>query len=871
MQPKTEDISRQHNQLPPYSSRSKTKLVVTALFTLIGSLLAVFACEHVSLFLHRKHQRPITETLATELNTSIVQFFSQSLNFLAAREEIAQVCSGNAAVDNPELLRILNTAQGALNVSLVYVMNRDGTVIGCSNIPEEISLTGNNYRFRPYFFLALAGKPCLFPAVGVTTNKSGFYFSSPVYGFERDKPIGVMVIKTKSNALDSFFSSLQGKLEAFILSPDGVVFASTQEQWNFRTAWPLPSNRMQELKSSRQFSNYDLAPLPFSLKQSIIHFDGLHATVDFHPLQIDGWNLVTLEPVSFPWFAVLFLCGIVFSLGTLNALIVLHAHKEEHLVGQLLAGQEASQITKAAHRTSVLELETIFSTSLVGIVLVREGRIVNANKRMSEMFGYDLQEIIGSDIRQFFPGRRVFRRFIRRHLHLLIGSNIEQVEYELKRKDGSHISCTLSGKAIDRSNLAQGTVWVIEDISRRKAAEHQLEQAREAAEAVSVAKSEFLANMSHEIRTPMNGIIGLTNILLQQNMPETQREHLALIQRSAIRLMTIINDILDFSKLEAGRFELEQRPYSLRGLLREVIQPMETTVRRKNLQLRLDVDPAVPDMVQGDQTKVMQVLTNLIDNSLKFTKKGYVNVHVNIVKQGDADTQSLQFSVADSGIGIVQSYQTKVFESFYQADSSHSRKFGGTGLGLSISKGLVELMGGSIWFDSEPNRGTCFYFTLPFKASGNDVTQPYDRSVTYRWDSDLPAQGKCKRILVAEDEYINTLLISTLLKQGGYHVTVVRNGREAFEAWRGGVFDLILMDIQMPEMDGYEAVIRIREAEPADQHIPIIAMTAHAMTGDRQKCLDAGMDEYVSKPIDGVMVLQMLQHHLPAPSGSTPS
>jgi PAS domain S-box-containing protein len=226
-----------------------------------------------------------------------------------------------------------------------------------------------------------------------------------------------------------------------------------------------------------------------------------------------------LEPVSFPWFAVLFLCGIVFSLGTLNALIVLHAHKEEHLVGQLLAGQEASQIAKAAHRTSVLELETIFSTSLVGIVLVREGRIVNANKRMGEMFGYDLQEMIGSDVRQFFPGRRVFRRFIRRHLHLLIGSNIEQVEYELKRKDGSHISCTLSGKAIDRSNLAQGTVWVIEDISRRKAAEHQLEQAREAAEAVSVAKSEFLANMSHEIRTPMNGIIGLTNILLQQNMP----------------------------------------------------------------------------------------------------------------------------------------------------------------------------------------------------------------------------------------------------------------------------------------------------------------------------------------------------------------
>jgi PAS domain S-box-containing protein len=865
MQQKTADLPQPGNQFPHYSTRSKIRLAVIAFLTFLVTIFVYFACDQVSLLMQRRHQHPITENLAVELNTFIIQFFSESVQNLAAREDVAAVCSGKTGADNTSLLRVLNTAQGALNVSLVYVMNSEGTVVGSSNAPEEMSLTGHNYRFRPYFVHAISGTPYLFPAVGVTTNRKGFYFSAPVYGIEKENPIGVMVIKTKSNALDVFLASGRGKIDAFLLSPDGVIFASTQDQWNFRTAWPIDPNRLQEIKATKQFSNYELAPLPFSLQQTIVRYNDLRATVDFHPLNINGWHLATLESVPFPWLAVILLWCVVWSLGTMTAVIALHAHKEEQLAGQVLAGKEASHLAQAAHRTSVLELETIFSTSLVGIILVRDGQIVNANKRMCEMFGYDREEMINGGVRQFFSGRRAFRRFIRRHLHLLIESNIEQVEYDLKRKNGTFVSCTLSGKAIDRSNLAQGTVWVIEDISRRKAAEYELEHAREAAEAASVAKGEFLANMSHEIRTPMNGIIGLTNILLRQNMPDSQHEHLVLIQRSAIRLMTIINDILDFSKLEAGRFELEQQPFSLRDLLSEVIQPMEPTVRKKNVQLSLEVDPAVPDIIQGDQTKVMQVLTNLIDNSLKFTKNGFVRVEVQLNQQDTSLSGTLLFKVVDSGIGIAPAYSAKVFESFSQADSSHSRTFGGTGLGLSISKGLVELMGGEIWFQSEPEKETCFYFTLPLTAPEKNVAQPPDRGTTYQWLDSTLAQGNGKRILVAEDEYINTILISTLLKQANYRVTLVKNGREAVDAWRGGVFDCILMDIQMPKMDGYEAVARIREAESADEHIPIIAMTAHAMVGDRQKCLVAGMDDYISKPIDGVMVLQLLRQYLGAP------
>jgi len=554
--------------------------------------------------------------------------------------------------------------------------------------------------------------------------------------------------------------------------------------------------------------------------------------------------------------------SIVLSLGILSGVIVLHSQKEEDLAHQVLAGQAASDRAEAARQTSELELETIFSASLVGIVLVRDGRIVNVNHRMTSIFGYSREEILQGDIRQFFPGRRAFRRFVRRHLHLLAVGDVEQVEYQLKKKNGDLIPCTLSGKAISPLNLAQGTVWVIEDISKRKAVEDELDRARKLAESASIAKGEFLANMSHEIRTPMNGIIGLSNILLREPLPEAQREHLELIQRSAIRLMTIINDILDFSKLEAGRFELDPQPFSLRTLLKEVIQPMELTAQRKNLALRLTVDPTTPDMLVGDQTKLMQVLTNLVDNSLKFTRKGQVTLEVG-VQDKDGEEAQLLFEVADTGIGIVPVYHPKVFESFSQADSSHSRRFGGTGLGLSISKGLVELMGGTIWFESEPGKGTRFYFTLPmvFPNQGNGRTTR--RQKPHSPQVGLADSGQGKRILVAEDEYINKILIRTLLGQAGYHVTVVSNGREAVNAWRGGVFDCILMDIQMPEMDGYEAVSRIREAEQTDQHIPIIAMTAHAMTGDRQKCLTVGMDDYVSKPIDGASVLQLLRHYLP--------
>ena len=873
MRPASRSISGPDGQQGRVTSRRGLvrRLLAIAFLTLVAVAGIALVSDQATLLLHRQRQAPVAANLAQEIETFIVRTFSHSALDLVKLREVIEVCSGRAPVDNPELQRVLNTAQGALDVALVYVLDRTGTVIGSSVSAEESSLTGNRYPSRPYFTYAMAGTPYVFPAVGLTTGRKGFYFSGPVYGDDPRKPIGVLVIKTRSNLIDDFFRAQRTTFDAMLLSPDGVVFAATRDQWQLRTAWPLPEGRLLEIRSSRQFGDHPLEPLPFVLGSRTVAPDGMRLNVETHSLPMNGWRVATLEPVPFPWTIVVLLSCIAVALGVLFGLIAVQSYREEQLAGQVRAGREASDRAEAARLASARELETIFSTSLVAIALVRNGRIVNANRRLCEIFGYTREELRAGPIRQLFPSRRSFRRFVRRYIRLLMESDVEQVEYLLRKKDGTVMPCVMSGKAINPDDLAQGTVWVIEDISRRKEGERELEQARVAAEAASVAKGEFLANMSHEIRTPMNGIIGLANILLGEEMPPGQREHLELIRRSAVRLLTIINDVLDFSKLEAGRFELERRPFSLRGMLSEVLRPMEPTAQAKHLELRSTVAPEVPETVVGDQIKLVQVLTNLVDNSLKFTRKGSVEVRVDRQPGEGADSDRLLFAVTDTGAGIVPAYQQRVFESFTQADSSHSRRFGGTGLGLSISKGLVELMGGTIWFESTPGRGTRFSFTVPLVTlESSGLVDSHEEEPALRPD-DGSLEGDGWRILVAEDEYINKILIRTLLQQAGYHVTVVQNGREAVEAWRGGVFDCILMDIQMPFMDGYEAVARIRAQEQEGQHIPVIAMTAHAMSGDRQKCLQAGMDDYLAKPIDGRAVLALLRRFLRERSAPTDS
>jgi signal transduction histidine kinase len=393
----------------------------------------------------------------------------------------------------------------------------------------------------------------------------------------------------------------------------------------------------------------------------------------------------------------------------------------------------------------------------------------------------------------------------------------------------------------------------------RKRAEDSLRQARVAAEAASKAKSQFLANVSHELRTPMNAILGMVRLALARQADPTAKELLETANESAGLLLALLNDLLDCAKIESGKLEMQAAPFSLRHVLDQSTQVLAVRASEKGIAFSCGIPPEVPDVLIGDQVRIRQVLINLGGNAIKFTDRGEVKVGVRLQSQ-EADAASLEFVVRDTGVGIPRGQLEKIFQPFTQADGEANRRFGGTGLGLAISANLVSQMGGRIWVESEPGQGSTFRFTVCLPL-GTDLPSEPDRA-----RSALATAPATLRVLVVDDNPANQKLAAFILQERGHLVDIASGGQQGLDLTARNRYDAILMDVQMPGMDGLEATKALRDREQDARRVPIIAVTAHAMKGDRERCLAAGMNDYLSKPIDGYEMIALVERLAAGPS-----
>ena len=505
------------------------------------------------------------------------------------------------------------------------------------------------------------------------------------------------------------------------------------------------------------------------------------------------------------------------------------------------------------------------------------GNYVYVNNAFCRQVGLQVNELVGENfakisLRERSPEtipalKEVFNRVYR------TGEAVKAFEYQRVANDGTKLFSEVSISLRRGANGEPvGFLGFFRDTTERKAHEQELAAAKQAAEDANRAKSEFLANMSHEIRTPMNGIVGMTDLALDTELTPYQTDCLLTVKRSGEALLTILNDILDFSKIESRKLELESVPFSLRDTVADALKPLVVRARQKGLELVSDVAADVPRKLMGDPGRLKQILTNLIGNAIKFTERGRValTVRENVHREESA---MLHFLVEDTGIGISPSAHAAIFEPFTQADGSTTRRFGGTGLGLAISTTLVRMMGGRIWVESEPGAGSTFHFTAPFST-----VSPLSRGSAAPLEIDAPpaiAAGqptRRARILVAEDNIVNQRVAVGLLTRRGHDVTVASDGVEALAALADAAFDIVLMDVQMPNLGGFEATKMIRAREQGtSSHVRIVAMTAHAMSGDRERCLDAGMDGYLSKPIDPRMLFAVVEDDAPVLGAALPA
>jgi PAS domain S-box-containing protein len=866
---------RKFNQYP--YPRKKIALLICVVLAIL--LLLIFAVVHFQRKRAYASQVKYTDTISKDINRHLEKDFSKSCQELARQKSVTAIFHDKSSDNLTRLTRLLNSFREILGASIVYIMDDSGLVVASSKTPSGSTLLGHNYKFRPYFQNALKGLDYRYAALGVTTNDRGIYFSSPIKK-DATEIIGVAVIKGGMNAIDKILAAKVASGPLLIVSQDGIVFSSTRKQWLFHAAFPLTDNRTKEIVASKQFGNNPLSPLPAYLNTDTATMGNTVYTVVRTPIALNNWQIISLHKRKSVMIAILLTCALyalpiyLFFLR-LNLFLQENAYKEEikKQNENLLALNEEMKIEIAKHHEALEQLTIIsekeikyrllFELSMDAIAIAGDdGRFIDVNQAFLNLMNGTREQVMAMDAKEFWVSSENRIKWAR-----LLKKSGSLVDYKSKQRtlDGQVLDMTLTTTATETQDNKLVFLTIIRNITDKIEAEKLLIEAKTAAEQANLAKSEFLANMSHEIRTPMNGIIGMTEILLGTELDEEQQNFLNMVKVSANRLLDIINDILDFSKIEAGRLTLEQIVFSLSDKLDELSSLMTVKAMENNVTLVTRLSSEVPKILIGDPTRLMQILINLVNNALKFTRNGEVTIVISLVGRHEPDNVKLHFAIKDTGVGVPRNKQKAIFAAFAQADSSTTRQYGGTGLGLSISSQLCTLMGGEIGMESEEGKGSTFWFTARFSIPEADFVKDGTEHGT-QFNCVLTREEIFQgiHILLAEDDYINRTLATTLLNQVGLQVTTVENGLEVIEKYGTRKYDLILMDMQMPEMDGYEATIAIREQEKASgaRHIPIIAMTAHAIKGDREKCLQVGMDDYLTKPINAADFFAVIERQL---------
>ncbi|PVY38726.1 hypothetical protein C8E01_11563 [Pontibacter virosus] len=484
-----------------------------------------------------------------------------------------------------------------------------------------------------------------------------------------------------------------------------------------------------------------------------------------------------------------------------------------------------------------------------------QGVILSVNPYLVEMLGYTEEEILGKELKQFFP--LLHRQHFPDYLKQFEDNTVVKGILSVLRKDKEERFLNYQNYKVSEDGQAPYVIGIAQDVTDRIMTERELKNAKEAAEESARVKENFLANMSHEIRTPLNGILGMSGLLHKTQLDDTQLNYLKIINKSADNLLVVINDILDVAKIEAGKLELESIPFRIEETVQAAYQALKYKAEEKDIALQLGQLDLPHSLLQGDPYRLNQILLNLLNNAIKFTEEGSVTLHARTLEETPS-TLTIEFSVVDTGIGVPSDKKDLIFEGFTQAYSSITRKYGGTGLGLSICKNLVERQGGDIWVEDNPQGGSIFQFMITYPKSEIDKLPEEEAA-----DIDYSSLGAVK-VLLAEDNEVNVFLAQAIMEEWGFALDVATNGLEAVEMVQRSDYDIVLMDIQMPELSGIDATIQIRAmGDPRKAGIPIIALTANALKGDAEKYLSAGMNDYLSKPFESEVLFAKIASLVP--------